>query len=519
MSFACIYIPNFIFQAAARSEPELRSRPVAIVEGKTLVVAANLPAVKTGIKPGMTVTQATQVISVALRPRAPAEERIAHAALLDLGFSFSPRVEDVAADTVVLDLDGLEHLLGLPEEAAPRMAGRAAQLGFEAHIAVAAGSEAALQAARGFTGITIIPPTQERERLGVLPLEVLDPHAELLEILHRWGIRTLGALSALPVAQLAERLGQEGVKLQAQARGMSGRPLVPAQPDLRFEEVMELDDPIEQLESLAFALGVLLNRLCARLKVRALALRELFVEMKLDAHSSAEPGEARPAAKYEKRLRLPVPTGNAMALLKLLQLHLELCPPAAPVTQIGIKAEAAKPRALQDGLFSPAAPDPEKLELTLARLTKLVGEGKVGTPEIANTHRPDAFRIRCFNPFETDRKGANAKNGAPAGNEKLTALRFFRPPVQVKVETRNGLPVRLFFAGRRGDVVAAAGPWRTSGDWWGEDGWNREEWDVGLKVRRRTNGLETIQTSVDLEIYRIYRDLQSGGWFIDSNYD
>ncbi|MGH9327151.1 MAG: DNA polymerase Y family protein [Terriglobia bacterium] len=508
MSFACIYIPNFVFQAAERSEPELRSCPVAMVEGKTLVVAVNSMAAKAGIEPGMSVTQAAQVASITFRPRSSIQEQIAHAALLDLGFSFSPRVEDVKVDTVILDLAGLEHLLGPVEKAARRMADCASQLGFEAQVAIAAAPEASLEAARGFAGVTILSAGQELERLGSLPLKILDPPAELLETFERWGIHTLQALARLPAVQLAERLGQEGVELQARARGTFSRPLVPTQPDLQFKEVMTLDDPIEQLESLAFALGVLLNRLHARLKSRALAINELFIEMDLDVPSGSEP-------KYEKKLRLPVPTGNVVTLLKLLQLHLESCPPAAPVTQIRVKAEAAKPRALQGGLFFPAAPDPEKLELTLARLAKVVGEGKVGSPEIQDTHRPDAFRMVRFNPFESGRK--TEKSVVPAGKDNLTALRIFRPPLEAKVETRAGLPVRVFFGGRHGEVIAAAGPWRTSGEWWNDDGWKREEWEVELKVRRRTHDFET--TMIAVELYRIYRDLRSGDWFLEANYD
>lgn len=518
MTFACVYIPNFVFQAAARSEPELRSRPVAITEGKTLVVATNPAAVKAGVEPGMTVARAAQTPSVALRTRTAAQEQIAHAALLDLGFSFSPRIEDVATDTVVLDLDGLERLLGLLEEAARRMAGRAAQLGFKAHVAVAPNPNAALQAARGFAGITIIPAGQERELLGSLLLEVLEPPTEFLETLHRWGIRNLRALAELPTAQLAERLGQGGVELQTRARGAAWRPLIPAQPDLQFEEIMELDHPIEQLESLAFALGVLLNRLCARLQARALAVHELFVEMNLEAHSETEPIGAQPHFAYEKRLWLPVPSGNAMALLKVLQLHLESCPPAAAVTRIRIKAEAAQPRALQGRLFLPATPDPEKLEVTLARITKLVGEGRIGSPELIDTHQEDAFRMVRFNPFES-RKTAKAKNGASAGKDKLAAVRVFRPPIPVKVETRDGLPVRVLFAGKRGEVVTAAGPWRSSGDWWGEESWRREEWEVELMVRRRVSGFETTRIVGDRELYRIYRDIRTGDWFVAGNYD
>ena len=53
-----------------------------------------------------------------------------------------------------------------------------------------------------------------------------------------------------------------------------------------------------------------------------------------------------------------------------------------------------------------------------------------------------------------------------------------------------------------------AGPWRTTGDWWREDRWARDEWDVTIESNSKTSAL-----------YRIYRELKSETWFVEGNYD
>src|SRR3954453_24032831 len=117
--FACIYVPNFSVTAALRAEPELKSRAVAILEGKPpleKIIAVDKRAAHMGIAPGMTKAQAELCADLALRLRTPLQEASAHAALLDCAQSFSPCVEDAARDTALLDLAGMESLLGpLPE--------------------------------------------------------------------------------------------------------------------------------------------------------------------------------------------------------------------------------------------------------------------------------------------------------------------------------------------------------------------------------------------------------------------
>jgi len=372
----------------------------------------------------------------------------------------------------------------------------------------------------------LIPAGEEAECLGSLPVGALAPPPEILETLDRWGVRTFKALAALPTLQLSERLGQEGVRLQRLARGRSNRSLVLCGAPLNFEEVMELEYPVALLEPLAFILGRLLDQLCARLEARSLSTHELRLRLELEAGVEAETGagvraefrilnpgscpESRVPSPEPRVLRLPVPTRDAKLLLKLWLLHLKSDPPPAPIIKIALAAEPAPPRVAQGGLFLPLSPDPEKLEVTLARIAGVVGKGKVGRPELVDTHRPDAFRMEQFAP---EARGQGLRAGVrgsgvskigdcrfkiadwkPPGREQLSianhqssignlqspeprassprprstlALRVFRPPLPATVEVRAGRPVRVFSAfGVRGEVVAAAGPWRTSGEWW-----------------------------------------------------
>ena len=311
--------------------------------------------------------------------------------LTALAFEFSPTVERTAAplagrqegSTVTLDASGLDRLFGLPQDVAAALARRAAEIRVKANIALAANPDAAICAARGFAGVSVIPQGDEGKFLGTLPLAVLAPSPELQETLERWGIRRFQELAGLPPLGIAERLGPEGLRLRELARGEAERKLVPLEEPLRFEDEIEMEYPVELLEPLAFVLSRLLNGLATRLATRGLATDELRLRLKLENR-----------AAHERTLRLPVPSIDTKAFLKLWQLDLSAHPPPAPLVHVWMGVNPVKPQAAQGGLFVLAKPEPVKLELTLARIRSIVGEGRAGTPELLDTHRPGAFRMR-----------------------------------------------------------------------------------------------------------------------------
>jgi len=570
MPFACIYIPNFPVAAALRAEPELKGCAVAILEGKPpleKIIAVNEKAGHLGIASGMTKAQAELCAELALRTRSPLQESAAHAALLDCAQSFSPCVEDTACDTILLDLAGMESLFGSLPEISHAICNRMITLWLDAHVAVASNPDAALLAARGFSAVTVIPLGKEAEQLGPLPVELLfagrledeekEAAGRLLETLDRWGVRNLRALSALPEVALSERLGQEGVHLRQLARGAASRTLIPVEAPLVFEEAIELEHPVVLLEPLAFLLNRLLEQLCARLASRALATQELRLTLELSnlagiedepenagipsesdegnktmwgqpsklalSERSESNGAVRQSeapllshrqTKFVRTLHLPLPMLDAKIFLKLLQLDLNANPPGAPIVKVHLAAEPARPRSAQGGLFLPPSPEPEKLELTLARIAGMVGEHKVGAMELLDTHRPEGFRMRRF-VAEAPIKNLGKKDCGSAvdsDEEKstVTALRRFRPPLHAQVTLKDGQPTHVACPKERdvqGDVLWKAGPWRFSGDWWEREAWSRDEWDVAL------------QDGGNIALYRLVHDLLGGGWFVEGTYD
>lgn len=555
MAFASIFVVNFMVQAVVRAEPELRERALALVEGAPPlchVVAVNEGAARMGVEMGMTKANAEQFAGLEIRARSEALEKSAHAALLDAGWSVSPRIEDAGEDEVVVDVEGLGSLFGGEAEIGAELARRALECGLRSNVAVAGNIDTASIAARGCDGVTVIARGEEAARLRDLPVGVLRPAEETAETLGRWGVRTCGTLAALPVEQLSERLGQEGVRLHELARGASVRSIDVAAAADFFEEEMELDDAVEELEPLSFLLGRLLDQLCARLAARALGTALIGVRFELQPsfekacdRRKEVVREKNVPGEYEAELRLPVAARDAKMLLKLLRLRLQAHPPGAPVQKIAMRAEAARPRATQGGLFLPSFPDPEKLELTIARIANVVGEGNVGSAEIVDTHRPGAFRMgrfeaagsmdsdvaaiqRAQQPFARmqrerrtrDGKSPTLKTRAPFGSQgkwgtpKSTAVGFrvFRPEVAARVELQGGRPTAVIFEGARGEVRAAAGPWRTSGDWWREDEWEQEEWDLEIWFHSASAGNAR-------GVYRVYYDARREGWFVRGIYD
>ncbi len=236
---------------------------------------------------------------------------------------------------------------------------------------------------------------------------------------------------------------------------------------------------------MSFLLARLLNDLCARLTSRALATDEIRLALTLEN-----------APTHRCALRLPVPMADAKTLLKLLQLELSARSPGAPVLTLRVELNPVKPRVQQHGLFIACYPEPAKLEITLSRLCNLLGSENVGTPELLDTNRPDSFRMNRFSAviYKTD--------VSPCPFEVLT-LRRYRPPQIAQVRLAAEAPAHITTAALRGTVIAHAGPWRSSGDWWKQDPWDHSEWDIAV-----TGGA----------LYRIHEDLRTGRWFLEGNY-
>ena len=234
----------------------------------------------------------------------------------------------------------------------------------------------------------------------------------VLDILHRWGIHTLGQFAALDKEEVGTRLGPIGLQLWDRAKGKTTRLLKLVSPPESFEEAFEFENEIETIEPLLFILRRFLQQLSLRLDALYLVARELRLEITFSNKSA-----------YQHQFKIPEPTNNGEVLFRMLHTHLENFKSDFPILAVALKAEPSKPSFQQFNLFETALRDPARLSETLARLTGLLGPDRVGTPVLEETHRPDAFRMEPF-AWQLPETVEETK---PLPS---CALRRFRPPLR-----------------------------------------------------------------------------------------
>jgi protein ImuB len=421
---------------------------------------------------------------------APNADATVQSALLDIALRHSPSVEDAAPGVVFLDLRGLGKLWGGEEELARRLLQAVAERGGRARVGIAGSRAAARFAARAGEGITIVPPGRDAGRLGPAPLALLDLGPEMAARLARWGIRTLGELADLPARGLAQRLGDAGPRLQRLARGEDPTPLRLWTPPPVFEESAQCAWGIEALEPLGDLVAGLAEALCARLRRDELTADAFAWTCRL-ADGTAHEGFCAPAA----------PLADPAAAAAMLRASLAARPPRAAVEEVTLRAHPLRAPKAQPRFDEAPGPSPRLLTAALARLSGLVGSSGIGSPELLDSHRPDALRMTPFVLFPSPRPSP-PRASAEIEQGTVLAARRIRPPRPAQVTLESGAPVHLRATGLAGRVVTGAGPWRVSGEWWSDEAFVQDEWDVELS---------------DGTLCRLARDRR--GWRLDAIYD
>jgi len=485
------------------------------------------------------------------------------AAVIDVARAFTPRFEQLGS-VVLLDASGLSRLFGSAQELGDHLRDALSKLSpgdSLPRIAITSTQTASTLLALGCPGLTVVVPGKESLILAPLGVGVLDqfeklsesafahktsgelrrdaagtehpagggwhhprsthqasrgkrraPDNRLLEILGKWGIRTLGQLTSLSGPELHERLGERGVYWQSLARGLDARPMVPWVDDVPFEAALELEWPIEGLEPLSFVLARLLEPLADRLERADRGAAVLYTSLRLTSRTV-----------FTRTLQLPAPMRDPKTLRTLILLDLESHPPDAPIDIVRVFIEPTPAKVLQWTLLERAQPAVEQVSTLIARLTALMGEGHVGSPALVDTWKPGAFEMQSFHV-----RDASATSPVTGNVEHATlnaALRRFRFPIPTRVVVQEGRPVRVQTDRQgftSGAIVQAAGPWRTSGNWWEtpgprmkagqqasrpagqQDHWDRDEWDVAM---------------TDGTVYRLVVEREVGQWFLEGVID
>jgi protein ImuB len=189
--------------------------------------------------------------------------------------AFCPGVEAVEPGICAFGARGPARYFGGESALASRIMAALADLGGPAQVGVADGLFAARLAAGAARPVLVIPPGRTAEFLARQPVNVLADHGlagqDLVELLNRLGLRTLGDLTALPAGDVAGRFGARGERMHRLARGLGSQPLAVRPPAEDLSVSQEFDPPEPLAEPVVFAAKALAERMHEGLAARGLA--------------------------------------------------------------------------------------------------------------------------------------------------------------------------------------------------------------------------------------------------------
>ena len=471
--YLCLYLKDFPAQALLRMRPELRDKPCVVIQGEPpsqRICSLTHSARLVGLVAGMTKTDVESLPGVTILRRSEKQEAIAESALLECAGKFSPRLEkesNASYFSCFIDIAGTQSLFGKPEQLANQLINQISILGMTACIAISHNFYAALATAKGMHGesnIQIIPYGHESAVLAPLPLIVLNLTEEQAETLGLWGIRTLGMLASLPEKELVTRLGQAGARLLRLAKGTMPHLFQPLEPISVLEELMQLDTPVEDDESLLFIVNTMLEQIIFRAKAQLLSLASVTISMNLTGGKT-----------YSCTVRPVLSTNDRRLWIKLIHLNLEARPPRAAVICLLLLAKPGNINKMQLGLFSPQLAESSRIDVTLARVRAIVGDENVGCALLIDTHQQDGFIIEQLDLL------SRSNSIIPCSNTR-SAIRNIRNAENILVLVHNQQPKSVIFQATHYIIEFLYGPWLVSGNWWDQAGWELEQWDIEARA-------------------------------------
>ncbi|GGP18300.1 Y-family DNA polymerase [Silvimonas iriomotensis] len=368
------------------TEPDLiRPRLVVIAQGSgERVMLADALASGLGIRPGMKLSAAFALANeLDIFVRKPEAETQQMSVLAAWALQFTPTVVIGTANTLLLDIGGslryFGGLLRLRELVSQGLAGFGLTVTTGvAPTPLAAGWRAACNRPRA-----VLQDKDIGWALAELPLAVLPVPDATLDGLSQLGLNTLADVMALPRAGLKRRFGQALPLLLDQATGEAADPREPYTPPDRFEYAVDLDYPVDHLDTFAMVGQWLFDALETFLSGRGLGVQEVTLRLK---HEDIEPTALV--------VRFGVPGRRAAQFMSVLQERLERYELAAPAFTVTLIAEQLHQLdGMPLGLFGHEAGD-ANFQLLLARLSARLGEDAVRAVATVADHRPElAWRV------------------------------------------------------------------------------------------------------------------------------
>ena len=492
-----VWCPDGPVVAAGTAPGTGQHVPVAVVDGNEIVstsAVARAEGIRRAMRKRMAESMCPELITFEHDPQRDARFFEPVAVAVE---EVAPGIEVVQPGLVAVPARGPVGYFKTAEQAAERIVDHiAAQTNVEAQVGVADSLFAATKAAHRNV---IVPPGRTAEFLGPLGVHELDA-PELVDLLRRLGLKTLGAFAEVPENAVASRFGGPATRQHRLARGLPERPLDKRRPAPELAVAETFDEPVDRIDSAAFAAKILSERLHENLASRSLACTRLGIHARTETDEelhrvwrAAEPLTPRGIAD-RVRWQLDGWLTRERLTSGIRTLTLE------PV-------EVVNGTALQLGLWGH---DDERAVRALSHVQGLLGPDAVLTPVLDGGRGPKE-QVRLV-PWGDERVSSTNPDHPWPGRLPRAPATLADDPVELKDAEGNTVgvtgrleltaqPKKLIVKGKTQEISAWAGPWPVDERWWAPDPHR------AARIQVQTN---------DQAFLLIRRDQR---WFLEGVYD
>ena len=433
-----------------------------------IVAAACARALELGLHPGMKLAQAQAMVpDLVVVPARPQQDEAVLSDLAGWCRRYTPSTRAEPPDGIWLDLTGCAHLFGGEAALLADLAARMHRAGLSARAAIAATPGAANAFARhGSRPFASLPPDHTHAALASLPVASLRLDPEQTSLLHRFGLRTIGEIDAVPRGPLTRRLGAEVMRRLDQAFGRVIEPICPDLPEALLQQRLAFLEPLMTADSLAAANAALSTALCTELEALCLGARRLeLVLIRLDGSSCVQ------------TVALARPSHDNAHITRLLDERLEQIDPGDGIETMWLLARIAEPatprqsalQALGDHMATSPADQMRDLAPLIDTLQNRLGVGRLWRPVPVQSDVPErsVHRQPPLDPG-TSRPEQRQTGFASWPATLPRPVRLIDPPqpISALAGLPDHAPVSFTWRSRRHRVKRADGPERIAGEWW-----------------------------------------------------
>ncbi|HZC27173.1 MAG TPA: DNA polymerase Y family protein [Actinopolymorphaceae bacterium] len=473
---AVVWLPDWPVTAAGRDAGQPPDSALAVVD-RGRIFACSSAARRSGVRRELRVREAqSRCPDLVVLPYDPAIDAREFEPVVAAIETLAPGVEIIRPGRCALAARGPSRYYG--DAFGQVLRHHLDDAGYTSVVGIGDGPFAADQAARlaeqAGERELVFPPGESARCLAPLPIDALD-RPELVDLLRRLGIRTLGAFAALPARQVLGRFGHDGLVAHRLAGGRDDRALATRRPPPELATDTAFEPPVERVDQVAFAIRSTAERL-----VDGLAQRDLVCTcLRVEIHTERD----EPRSRQWRHPRWFSATDVVDRVRWQLQgTRTTSDGPAEELTSgvvrvLLIPDDVARTGAYQDGLWGDQAPD-ERIHRAFTRVQSMLGHEAVVTVVLSGGRAP--VERMTYVPWGDETTPALPTSQPWPGHlpppVPATVLSTLEP-VQVlgsvghvvQVDERGALSDECRVLSRESataPIIGWAGPWPVDERWW-----------------------------------------------------